>query len=234
MCIRDSACDDAMDVQSSQTPPPPAAGIFASQHAGDISLPSIAAQLQTILQGLFKGYREVDSKLCSFGTKVDAHDSRLAAVEKEQACQFQQSTSRGKAQAVADDRYQCTLVVNGWTENLARAELVGHGRRLLQKVKDAMVVVRQKFDNRIFLVYASQQLSPSSTDSVRQRSTMARLSCGSPKTSRPSTSGETTFFVLSKATSSPCNTVCGQRGAGHARPSWRLRVRWQADGVPRA
>eukprot|EP00971_Amphidinium_carterae_P195400 3877564-Amphidinium_carterae.1 len=151
----------------------------------DISLASITEQLQKILQGqdtLLQGHRAVESKLSALGTKVDAHDSRLEAVEKQiaqlkssrsnsmphaTACPAENSHSKhprssppvapGEAQAVADDRFQRTLVVNGWTENLSREELIDHGKRLLQDCKEAMAVVRQKFDNCLLLVFATQQ-----------------------------------------------------------------------------
>eukprot|EP00971_Amphidinium_carterae_P058646 1159792-Amphidinium_carterae.1 len=130
---------------------------------------TINDQLQKIIQGqdmLLQGHRAVESTLSDLGNKVAAHDTRLAAVEKQlaqvkqdrsrslpHAVAFSADSTQGKrprssphspaeAQPAADDRYQRTLVVNGWIENFARSELVAHGQRLLKQAKDAMVVVR--------------------------------------------------------------------------------------------
>eukprot|EP00971_Amphidinium_carterae_P084862 1679215-Amphidinium_carterae.1 len=184
-----SARDEVMAIDCSPTLPPPAGGVFTGQDM------------------LLQGHRAVESKLFAPGTKIDAHDFRLAAAEK-QLAQTKQDRSRSLPHAVAlpadstkgkrprssphspaeahpaaDDRYQRTLVVNGWTENLARAELVVHGQKLLKQAKDPMVVVRQKYDTRLLLVYATQQHAEaaySTQGSGRFRFSMASSSSGSP------------------------------------------------------
>eukprot|EP00971_Amphidinium_carterae_P045729 899691-Amphidinium_carterae.1 len=190
-----SSREDSMLIDSSPTPPPPAGGLHVAPPTGEISLATIFSQLQTVLQGqsqLLQGYKDVEARLGSLGSKVDAHDSRLEAVER-QIAQVKQARAHSLPRATAlssdntsgkrprsfppasseahhadDDRYQRTLVVNGWTENLAREELVSHGRRLLQNAKDAMVVVRQKFDTRLLLVYASKQQTEAEFGRLRE------------------------------------------------------------------
>eukprot|EP00971_Amphidinium_carterae_P300422 5969087-Amphidinium_carterae.1 len=177
-----------MDIEHSQTPPPPAGGIFACQAAGEVTLATIYTQLQTVLDGqtqMLRGYSALESQITTLGNKVDAHDARLEAVERQlQNSKQARSTSMPHASVppteqspgkrprssppgpndttrADDDRFQRTLVVNGWKENLSREELITHGRKLLQDAKDAMVVVRQKFDTRLLLVFPTKQIAES-------------------------------------------------------------------------